>query len=322
MCIFAGHLTCMKSILFFAFGIAGFTCAAQAVDQRKEISIGGIKQVIWIKGDDIRKPPLLFLHGGPGNSVMPYAGKFCDQLYRHFIVIHWDQRDVGATLKVNPSPVPVTLSIMQQDAELMFDSLLHRLGRKKMYLAGHSWGTALGFHLVRTRPAQIEAFVAIGSMVNQLESERIALDLMRADAVRSGNVAKMKELKKVEIPFHTGDQLFIHRKALLEYTHNRTRLTKEYVDAWAEKWLTLFNQASEENLFVTLPEVHCPVYFFAGSNDYQTNSVLVQQYFNNLKAPAKGFYWFDKAGHSIPSSHGAKMQDIIIKQILKGPSGL
>ncbi|HEY0743912.1 MAG TPA: alpha/beta hydrolase [Chryseosolibacter sp.] len=312
----------MRSVFLFVFAAAHYFCVAQAVDQRHEISIGGIRQAIWVKGTDAHKPLLLFLHGGPGNSVMSYADKFCDQLYEHFTVIQWDQRDVGATLNLNRSPIPLTLSVMQRDAELMLDSLLIRFGRSKMYVVGHSWGTALGFHLVRTRAAQIEAFVAIGSMVNQQQSERIALELMKASAVTSNNLSKHKELMTVEIPFRDGQQLYIHRKSLLEYTRSRARLTREHVEQWSEKWLSLFNEASKENLFETLPEVHCPVYIFAGRHDYQTNSVLAEQYFKSLKAPSKGFYWFEKAGHSIPSTFGAKMQDIIIKQILNPPTGL
>ena len=156
----------LVSILVFLVGIK--TChAQQSIDQRQEIVIGGIKQVVWIKGSDSRKPLFLFLHGGPGNSVMPYAEKFCDQLYNHFVVIHWDQRDVGETLNLNPSQKPLTLFTFQQDTQELVDSLLKRFQKPKLYLAGHSWGTALGFHIVRTNPSKVEAFIAIGSMINQ-----------------------------------------------------------------------------------------------------------------------------------------------------------
>lgn len=312
----------MKSLLTLIFFSVSFLSTGQPVDQRQDIVIGGIRQAIWVKGNDLSKPLFLFLHGGPGNSVMSYSNKFCDQLYQHFVVVQWDQRDVGETLKLNPSPVPLTLSVMQQDAQQVVDSLLQRFGRKKLYVAGHSWGTALGFHLARTRPAQVEAFIAIGSMVNQLESERIALELMKTRATKSNDQTTLHALMKVEIPFRGGEQLYIHRKSLLAYTHARTRLSKQLVLAWAAKWLPVFNEASRENLFNSLPEVHCPVYFFAGRNDYQTNSILVEQYFKKLKAPAKGFYWFEKAGHSIPSAFGARMQQIIVNDILKSPSGL
>jgi pimeloyl-ACP methyl ester carboxylesterase len=299
--------------------VAGVTiCVAQrAIDQRQEIVIGGIKQVIWVKGSDINKPLFLFLHGGPGNSVMSYAGKFCDQLYDHFVVVHWDQRDAGETLKLNPSPEPLSLALFRRDTEQLVDSLLHRFNKSKLYIAGHSWGTALGFHLVRTHPSQIEAFIAIGSMINQLESEKIALDLMIAKAIIKKDSQAAQQLKSVQIPFQNSEQLYYHRKHLLEYSGSKSNLSKEFVMEWSMKWLPVFNEASKENLFESLPEAYCPVYFFAGRNDYQTNSTIAEHYYKTLKAPAKGFYWFEKTGHSIPSSSGKKMQQIILEKIFK-----
>lgn len=304
------------SLLTLIFVVGEVFCQ-HPIDQRQQIEIGGIKQAIWVKGNDVDKPLFLFLHGGPGNSVMPYAKRFCDQLYDHFVVVHWDQREVGETLKLNASQKPLTLELFQQDTEDLIDSLLSRFHRQKLYLAGHSWGTALGFHVVKTNPSKLEAFIAIGSMVNQLESERIALDLTRQKANKTKDVEAQRELMEVKIPFETADQLFFHRKYLLANMGSKASLSKTFVTDWAEKWLNVFVEASRENLFVTMPEVKCPVYFLAGRKDFQTNSSLAEQYYRQLKAPAKDFFWFEKAGHSIPSAFGSEMQRVIIKNILK-----
>jgi len=50
--------------------------AQTAVSSEESIMIGGLKQFITIKGRDKSLPLLLFLHGGPGGSVMNYADKF------------------------------------------------------------------------------------------------------------------------------------------------------------------------------------------------------------------------------------------------------
>jgi pimeloyl-ACP methyl ester carboxylesterase len=304
-------------VISFILILCGFFASAQnAIDKKEIISIDGIKHMIWIKGDDQSKPLFLFLHGGPGNSVMPYANKFCDQLYQHFVVVHWDQRESGETLKLNASSLPLSFELFKKDAEQLVDSLLKRFNRPTLYVAGHSWGTALGFHLVRNRPQQLEAFIAIGSMVNQLESERIALDTMKEKAKRSKNESQLNDLEKIKIPFESGEQLFYHRKGLAELSGAKSKLTKGYVNEWANRWLNVFNEASSENLFESLPNAKCPVYFFAGRNDLQTNSYLVEKYYEKLNAPAKKFYWFEKAGHSIPSSDGRKFQKLVIEEIL------
>lgn len=305
------------SALTFQIALITVCEAQQSIDQHRYIVIGGIKQAVWIKGYDTNKPLFLFLHGGPGNSVMGYANRFCDQLYKHFIVVHWDQRDAGETLRLNLSTEPLTLTRFQNDTEQLVDSLLKRFNKARLYIAGHSWGTALGFHLVKVHPSKVEAFIAIGSMVNQQESERIALDLMKIKAIKAGNTQAQAELESIKIPFENAEQLYYHRKYLFEYNGTRVPFSKEFVVSWGQKWLAVFNEASEENLFESLHEVHCPIYFFAGRNDYQTNSSLVEQYFKTVKAPAKEFFWFEKAGHSIPSTFGTQMQKIIIEKILR-----
>lgn len=59
--------------------------------------IGGIKQTIEIKTDDLNKPVLLFLSGGPGSSMMTSAASFTSVLKSKFTIVQWDQRDVDKT---------------------------------------------------------------------------------------------------------------------------------------------------------------------------------------------------------------------------------
>ncbi|HEY0654232.1 MAG TPA: hypothetical protein VGD65_13930, partial [Chryseosolibacter sp.] len=164
---------------------------------------------------------------------------------------------------------------------------------------------------------QISAFIAIGAMVNQWESERIALKLMKAKAVRERDTTALNELNQIQIPFQSGEQLYFHRKGLFTMAGLKPSFSKTYVVNWASTWLQVFNEASAENLFESLPVVQCPIYFFAGRNDFQTNSALVEQYFNRIEATTKRLYWFEDAGHSIPATKGTKMQSIIIDEIRK-----
>src|SRR3954468_11256995 len=79
-------------VVFFAL-----RAHATAINQKQAVEIGGIQQWISLKGADDQAPVLLYLHGGPGNSVMNYAGKFTSELQKHFVVVHWDQRASGKT---------------------------------------------------------------------------------------------------------------------------------------------------------------------------------------------------------------------------------
>lgn len=308
----------MKLALLFTLFFTGSIALAQepAVDAGEAIFIGGIKQYITIKGKNPSLPLLLFLHGGPGGSVMNYADNFTNELQEHFLVVQWDQRETGRTLEMNASPTPLTLALFQNDTRELISFLLKRFRKEKLYLAGHSWGTALGFHVVANFPELLYAYVAIGPMINQLESERIALGVMMEDAKKKQNKKEMDELSRIHIPFETGEQLYYHRKWLLQFAGSRRKLSRSYVIDWSDRWLAVYNEACQENLLARLPAVECPVYFFAGRNDYQTNSSITEEYYSMLDAPKKGFFWFEFSAHSVPGSEPERLQQLIIDEIL------
>lgn len=305
----------MKAVLSPILILAWFASVAQSIDRDDEIVIGGIKQYVTFAGNDPSLPLLLFLHGGPGGSVLSYASKFTGRLREHFIVVQWDQRETGKTRELNASPVPLSVRLFENDTHELIDTLLRRFHREKLYLAGHSWGTVLGFDIVRKFPQCLYAYIAIGPMINQLESERMSLSLLKADAANNNNDEEREELSHVKIPFENGEQLYYHRKWLLAYAGSRKKLSFDYVKNWADTWLSVFNDASRDNLLQSLPSVACPVYFFAGRKDFQTNSTITETYFNRLGAPRKALYWFDCA-HSIPSAQPARMQKLIIEKVL------
>jgi pimeloyl-ACP methyl ester carboxylesterase len=287
------------------------------IDSTGTFFIGGIKQFVSIKGKDNTKPLLLFLHGGPGNSVMHYSEKFTKKLQNHFIVVQWDQRNAGKTLKLNASPYPLTIDLFENDTHQLIDSLLERFHQPKLYLVGHSWGTFLGFYIAKNYPELLHAYIPICPMINQLESERIILELMKEKARKSGNEIQLKELSLVKIPFENGEQLYFHRKWVLDFMGSKAKITKDYVQDWATTWLPVFNEASKDNLLESAPILRCPIYFFVGRKDYQTSSTLTEKYFQMLSAPKKELFWFERSGHSLPTTEPALLQEIIIEKILE-----
>jgi len=290
--------------------------AQKPIDTTEVVLVGGIKQYITLKGKNNTKPLLLFLHGGPGNSVIGYADKFTRKLQEHFIVIQWDQREAGKTLAMNSSPVPLTLSLFENDTHELIEILLRKFNREKLYLAGHSWGTALGFFIAGNYPELLYAYLPISPMINQVESERIVLEMMKEKALKAGDAAQVKELASVKIPFESGNDLYYHRKWLLDFIGSRNTFTKEYILSWASTWLPVFNEASRINLMESLPSINCPVYFFTGNEDYQTNYTITEKYYNALNAPKKNFYLFENTAHSLPSAKGDQLQKIIIEKVL------
>ncbi|MEJ1241311.1 alpha/beta hydrolase [Chryseolinea sp. T2] len=287
----------------------------QAIDTAMAIPIGGIRQWVSIKSENRRNPVLLFLHGGPGNSVISYSDKFTGALRKHFVVVNWDQRESGKTGEINKSPVSLTVKLMTSDAIEVVRYLCGKFSVDKIYLMGHSWGGFLGMEVAAQRPELLKAYIAVCPMIYQAESERLALARMQQKAAEEKNQVATKELAAVKIPFATGEQLYYQRKWLLHYAGAKEP-SKETVLTWSTKWLELFNEASEVNFLTALPRVECPIYFFVGGRDYQTSTKLTTDFYNQVKAPDKQIFVFESTAHNLPTAEPARFQQTIIESVL------
>jgi len=218
--------------------------SARPIDTTEIVRIGHIRQVITLKGADRDAPLLLYLHGGPGTSVMDQAGTFTDQLQQHFVVVQWDQRETGKTLALNPSDVPLSVALMVNDTHELILYLLKAFGQKKLYLAGHSWGTVLGFGIARQYPELLQAWVAISPMIDQVKSEQMTLAMLKRGAAKTNTPRETQELERVKVPFESWQQLYYARKWLFSYqgqplADKDTTRVQQYLSGWASTWLAV-----------------------------------------------------------------------------------
>ncbi|MFE7085405.1 alpha/beta fold hydrolase [Sphingobacterium spiritivorum] len=285
------------------------------------LSIGNIKQVVSYSGSK-DAPVILFLHGGPGSSRMKQAEVFSNMLQKHFMVVQWDQRGAGRTEALNKSLVPITLDLMVNDTFELIKLLLKRFNQKKLYLVGESWGTVLGFKMAEKHPELLNAYLAFSPVVNQTKSEQILLENLKLDAKEKANPEALKELNIVKIPFNSYEDMYYSRKWMLSYDGHPVAekdlpLLKQYMEDWSKVWMPTWNEVMKHNLLVELPTIKCPVYFFLGEKDLQTNCNIARDYYNILKAPKKNIYTFKNAGHSVLVDEAEQVQKIIIAEIFK-----
>lgn len=312
--VFLKFISC--SLLIF---IAGHCLAQTRIDTTEAIPAGGIKQVVKIEGADRSKPLFLFITGGPGSEGIYDENKaYLDDLKKYFTVVAWDQRNCGQTLKLNPSPVKLTVKLYENDTHELVTALLKQFHQQKLFLMGWSWGTVLGFYMADKHPGQLYAYMAVSPAVNQWESERISLRGLKQKAGQQKNARAISELARVKIPFENGEQNYYDRKWLSIFngeTIDDTTAFKKYFTENSEM-TALFKEANFINLTVSLPKVNCPVYFFVGRKDYQTNYAISEKYYEQLVAPKKGLFWFENSGHLIPVTEPALMQQVVITKIL------
>lgn len=150
--------------------LPGVARAADAIDERGYVPIGGIDQWVAIQGEDRANPAILYLHGGPGEAQSPFLDMFKPWL-DGFTVVNWDQRGAGKTYEKNGDATPdMTLDREVADAVALTEYALEKLGRKKLVLVGQSAGSALGLKVAQRRPDLYYAFVGTAQMVSVTRS--------------------------------------------------------------------------------------------------------------------------------------------------------
>jgi len=284
-------------------------------DTTEIVEINGIKQFLSIKGNDTAQPILLFLHGGPGISLTESSESFSDKLKDAFIIVNWDQRETGQTLKLNGTSQPLTADLMTNDAYKVILYLLKTYNRKKLYLVSHSWGSVLGFNIAAAHPELLYAYVGISAIVDQRRSEELTLAMLKDWASERQDTTAINELEQVKLPIERENDLFLSQKWLfikngVDFAREDGFKTNYY--KWMNTWFPVWKASVRNTMFDRSKSFGCPVYFIEGNADKYKSHYLVEDYYNYIKAPEKGFYWMEKSGHTVFNTEPDKLQEIII----------
>ena len=155
----------------------------------EKVRLGGVDQWLIVRGQDVNKPVLLFLSGGPGGSEAGRVLRFNQELEKHFVVVIWEQRGCA---KSYPSLRPKSALTVDQYASDIIEltgMLRERFDEEKIYLVGHSWGTIIGVRAVQQRPDLFYAYVGTSQMVNVRETDQIIYDVLMEHARQTGDAA-------------------------------------------------------------------------------------------------------------------------------------
>jgi len=285
----------------------------------QKIEIGGIEQYIMIRGRDTNNPILLFLHGGPGYAQISYARKYQKELEDNFIVVNWDQRGAGKSFSFNIPKDTMNREQFIEDCKELIDYLCKKYNKEKIFLVGHSWGSELGLYIVDRYPEKISAFISIGQVVNGIDNEVVSYDYVVEMAQKDNNKKALKDLEKIGRPPYKNivSDTAIQRKWLEKYGGVERKVntrkdiilsclfSPEYTGIDGIKFAlgnkftadAMWGQNNDLDFIRDLPEVKVPVYFCVGRYDYNTPSVLVENYYNHLTAPKKEIIWFEESAH-------------------------
>lgn len=307
---------------FFTFFLLSFNihiglCDSETMtDTSDVVRIGGINQYVNSKYYNKASPILLFIHGGPGRSLIGSANTFNDELVKKFIVVHWDQRKSGKTEELNSGNVDLSLDLLISDTYEIVSFLLEKYSKRKIYLVSHSWGSEIAFPFVSMYPDLIHAFIPISPVIDQHENTRLTVSMLKSWAKSKNDSLAISELETIKIPLEEQNDLYLQQKWL--FIHNGEEFAskedfRESYYKWMKIWFPLVLEASKKNLFEKVSVLKCPVFFIEGNGDKQEIHLLTKKYFNYLDAEIKKFYWFTDSGHTVFNTEPEKLQNVIIE---------
>jgi pimeloyl-ACP methyl ester carboxylesterase len=295
----------------------------KGIERLEKVRIGGIEQWVSIRGADRRNPVLVVLHGGPGYVDMPTSWWFGRGWEEYFTVIYWDQRAAGKTyLLTDPATITPTLTVdrMVADAEELVAWVRRDLGKEKVFVLGHSWGSYLGILIAQRHPDWLYAYIGVAQLSDGPEGERRSWTDTLALARNAKNTQATQELEALAPYAIPGKPLTIkdilaERKwvgrlggTMAYRTDNAAdsdlaKLSPEYTDeesrrAWEGNELaTPLLLPAILNHDLHIQSLNCPLILFEGRHDTNVDSKVSAEWFAKVKAPEKHLVWFEHSAH-------------------------
>jgi pimeloyl-ACP methyl ester carboxylesterase len=290
------------------------------IAELQPVELGGYRQWLLIRGQDVSKPLLLFLHGGPGESNIWTAHYAMKELEQHFVCVNWDQRGTGKSYWPGPPAETMTIDQFVQDTIALIELLRARFGQQKILLFGHSWGSMLAMKVAAARPDLLYAVIGMGQFVDGKRGEDLSYQyvLERAHAEHNRKVIRRLEQLGGSDTF-SKDGRFVQRRWLVRYggflhaigmrgfisilletpeysigdciNNLRMRDMKFSCRCLGDEYLGV-------NLLQEISELSVPVVFFVGRYDYATPFVLAEEFYASLHAPYKKLVWFEHSAHN------------------------
>ena len=126
------------------------------------LRLGGLDQWVMIRGESIANPLLILLHGGPGFSETHFFRHFNAPLEKAFTVVYWDQRGSGKSFDGKIARSSMTVERFVTDLDELVQAVCRRVGKERVTIFGHSWGSVLGVLYAARFPEKVAAYVGSG----------------------------------------------------------------------------------------------------------------------------------------------------------------
>jgi pimeloyl-ACP methyl ester carboxylesterase len=289
------------------------------IAELQPVELNGYPQWLLIRGQDVSRPLLLFLHGGPGASNMWLAHSTMNELEQYFVCVNWDQRGTGKSFRPGPPAESMTIDQFVNDTIALMERLGSRFGQQKVLLLGHSWGSVLAMKVAAARPDLLYAVIGMGQVVDGKRGEDLSYRYVLERAHAEHNRKAIRILEQLGgADTYRKDGKFVQRRWLVRYggmmhapdTGAVVSILLNAPECSIMDCLSPFTMRDMKfscrrmgdeimgaNLLQEISELCVPVFFFTGRYDYTTPFVLVEQFYARLSAPYKKLIWFEHSAH-------------------------
>lgn len=295
------------------------------------LKINNVTQTLYAKGQAADLPVLLLIHGGPGATLMPYS-HILKRLEEEFILVYWDQRGAGKSFTSDIDPKDMQINTFIEDGLEVIEYLKDKYKKKKIFIAGHSWGSIIGIKIAQLIPESLYAYISIAQVVNYQQglqvSYRFALSESKA---RDFEIMHTRLMKMGQPPYHSLQDIFTlsgiiyelggayHQQVDLEAIMSQNPI---YSAEDIEK-INRGMQFSAECLIEEIVKLdlvqegiltfEIPVYFISGRYDYFSPNEVTEQYYKMVKAPDKAMHYCENAAHFSYVEEPEGFMEILIK---------
>lgn len=322
-----------------------------SVSEKTFVTIGGVRQGMFIKGKNIDNPVLLYVHGGPAFPNYFLIDKYKPGLEDYFTVCYWEQRGGGLSFTPEVTKQSMNFDQLTSDAIEVSNYLKNRFGKEKIYIMAHSGGTPIALLAVAQAPQLFHAYIAMAQITKQLESEKIAYQYILEKYKASGNEKAVNEIQKFKVFDADSNVHLFFKSAVRDQSmhelgigtmHNmksvfwdifipnwtcKAYTLTEKINIWKSKFSFLPKTKLVDELMAgdftqRISKIDIPIYFISGKYDLTVNVNLSKDYFKKLDAPLKGFYIFESSAHSPIFEESARFTKILIEDVLKNTNAM
>jgi len=275
--------------------------AGEGIDKEFHVKSGGAELYIKVRGQDINKPVLLYLHGGPGEANGPllfqaYAGP---ELEKHFIVGYLHQRYTC----MSPEAPLETLTIKHfvEDVHNTVTFLKTKFQKDKIFLLGHSFGGGLGCLYLLEHQDNIQKFVSAGGALSTASIEKNGYQTVLELAKKADNQEAIQRLKTVgPPPYETFQEGMVWRmlgmsllNGMGEGITKNLQMSKvmsvtgiESIDPeWMKKSMdivnTMWHELSTIDLEDDVQNISTPMLLITGAKDFMVPFRILEKGYEN-----------------------------------------